>query len=152
TTTLTTSSATAIAGQGVLLTATVSSRAGVPTGTVTFRDGATVLGTAPVDAAGQATLTVSLGLGDHALTASFAGAGGLADTAPAGVTESVIPADANGRFIDRLYRNLLGRPADPAGLAFWADQLARGMTRAQVAAGIEGSPEFLGATVQRAYQ
>ena len=80
TTTLSTSSATAVFGQPVTLTATVISTAGVPTGTVTFRDGTTVLGTATVNAAGQATLAVSLGVGSHALTASFAGTGDFGDS------------------------------------------------------------------------
>src|SRR5262245_51074363 len=62
TTTLRTSIATAVFGQPVTLTASVTSQAGTPTGTVTFRDGTTVLGTAPVNA-GQAALTVSLGVG-----------------------------------------------------------------------------------------
>src|SRR5262249_27307211 len=69
TTTLRTSTATPVFGQTMVLTATVNSAAGTPTGSVTFRDGNTVLGTVPVNAAGQATLTVSLGVGDHALTA-----------------------------------------------------------------------------------
>jgi hypothetical protein len=45
----------------------------VPTGTVTIRDGATVLGTAPLDANGQAVLTFALEAGDHSLTVSGAG-------------------------------------------------------------------------------
>jgi hypothetical protein len=77
TTTLGTSTATAVFGQTEVLTATVSSLAGTPTGLVTFLDGGTVVGTAPVNAAGQAVLAVSLGVGDHALTASFAGNGGF---------------------------------------------------------------------------
>ena len=67
----------------------MSSQAGTPIGTVTFRDGNTVLGTAPVDAAGQATLPVSLGVGNHALTASFAGTGGFADSTSAAATVTV---------------------------------------------------------------
>jgi hypothetical protein len=152
TTTLRTSTATTVFGQPVLLTATVNSLAGTPTGTVTFRDGNTVLGTAPVNAAGQATLTVSLGVGNHALTASFAGTAGFANSTSAAVTEHVLLADANSRFIDRLYQDLLNRPADPAGLAFWTNQLAQGLTRTQVAAGIESSLEFQTVTVQKAYQ
>jgi hypothetical protein len=58
------------------------------TGTVTFFDGATVLGPAQVDAAGQATLAVSLGVGNHTLTASFRGAG-FASSTSAAVTETV---------------------------------------------------------------
>src|SRR5262249_26642725 len=73
TTTLQTSTATAVFGQTVVLTATVNSAEGTPTGTVTFRDGARVLGTAPVNGAGQATLAVALGVGNHALTAAFPG-------------------------------------------------------------------------------
>ena len=56
TTTLSTSTATAVFGQIESLTATVTSQAGTPIGTVIFRDGTTVLGSAPLDAAGQATL------------------------------------------------------------------------------------------------
>jgi hypothetical protein len=91
TTTLGTSSPTAVFGQTVLLTASVSSQAGVPVGTVTFLDGTTVLGTAPVNAAGQATLGVSFDVGSHALTASFAGTRGFgfADSTSAAVTETV---------------------------------------------------------------
>jgi hypothetical protein len=91
TTTLGTSSPTAEFGQTVLLTASVSSQAGVPVGTVTFLDGTTVLGTAPVNAAGQATLGVSLDVGSHALAASFAGARGFGftDSTSAAVTETV---------------------------------------------------------------
>jgi Bacterial Ig-like domain (group 3)/FG-GAP-like repeat len=91
TTTLSTSAPTAVFGQTVLLTATVNSQAGAPVGTVTFLDGTTVLGTAQVNAAGQATLGVSFDVGSHALTASFAGArgSGFADSTSAAVTETV---------------------------------------------------------------
>jgi hypothetical protein len=77
---LSTSTATAVFGQQVTLTATVSSKARTPIGSVIFMDGTTVLGFVPLDAAGQATLAVSLGVGSHALTASFAGTGGFADS------------------------------------------------------------------------
>src|SRR5262249_4008984 len=73
------STATAVFGQRVTLLAEVTSGF-VPTGTVTFRDGTIVLGTAPVDDAGQAALVVSLGVGGHALTASFVGTGGFTDS------------------------------------------------------------------------
>jgi hypothetical protein len=89
TTTLDTSSPTAVFGETVLLTATVHSKPVAPTGTITFLDGTTILGTAQVDAASQATLRVSLGVGSHALTASFVGTGGLADSTSAAVTETV---------------------------------------------------------------
>lgn len=61
-------------GQSVVLTATVTSGAGTPTGSVSFFDGASPLGTASLTD-GVATLTVpNLGaLGGHSLTASYAG-------------------------------------------------------------------------------
>ena len=92
TTTLGTSVPTAVFGQTELLTATVNSPAGTPTGTVTFKDGNTVLGTAAVGAAGQATLAVSLGVGNHALTASYGATGAFAASTSAAVAETVNPA------------------------------------------------------------
>ena len=89
TTTLSTSTAYAVFGQAEVLTATVNSPAGTPTGSVTFLDGNTVLGTAPVNAAGQAILAVSLGVGNHALTASFAGSGGFTGSSSAAATVTV---------------------------------------------------------------
>ena len=56
----------------------MNSAAGTPTGTVTFLDGNIVLGMVPINAAGQATLMVSLGVGNHALTAVFGGNDGFA--------------------------------------------------------------------------
>src|SRR5712692_3395052 len=61
-------------GQAVTFTATVSSPAGTPTGTVTFLDGATSLGTGALDSSGIATLTTaSLAVGAHSITASYGG-------------------------------------------------------------------------------
>src|SRR5262249_47721624 len=82
----------AVFGQIEMLTATVSSQAGTPIGSVSFRDGTTVLGFVPIDAAGQATIPVSLGIGTHALTASFAGSSGFAASTSAVLTETVTPA------------------------------------------------------------
>jgi len=83
-------------GDAVTLTATVTTDpagSGTPTGSVTFRDGTTVLGTADladVNRAQQATLTVPrLEAGAHQLTASYDGSTAFtASTSPA-VTENV---------------------------------------------------------------
>lgn len=73
-TTLSASSAIVTAGSAVVLTAQVASAAGVPTGTVTFLNGSTVLGTAMVSSAGLATLTVAdLTAGTLSTTASDGG-------------------------------------------------------------------------------
>ncbi len=66
-----------IYGQAVTLTATVSATppgAGSPTGTVTFLDGATSLGTGTLNAAGVASFsTSSLSVATHSITASYGG-------------------------------------------------------------------------------
>lgn len=72
--TLSSGPANAAEGSPVTLTATVSGPSGAPspTGTVTFKDGSTALGTVPVSG-GVATLTTSaLTPGDHSLSADFA--------------------------------------------------------------------------------
>src|SRR5216684_9397392 len=61
-------------GQSVTFTATVGSAADIaPTGTVTFSDGATSLGTGTL-ASGQATFTTSsLAIGSHSITGQYGG-------------------------------------------------------------------------------
>jgi hypothetical protein len=73
TTVLTSSANPANPAATVTLTATVTSAGATPSGTVTFLDGATTLGTGPLDGSGVATLVVStLTAGPHSLTASYA--------------------------------------------------------------------------------
>jgi hypothetical protein len=73
----------------ITFTATVSSTAGVPTGTVTFLDGATPLGTGTVSG-GLATFTTSaLTVGLHSITASYGGDANLAGATSSPLTESV---------------------------------------------------------------
>jgi hypothetical protein len=93
---LATSAGSAVFGQPVTLTATVSPDspgAGTPTGALTFLDGGAALGTVPLDANGQAVLTVDgLGLGGHTITAVYGGDAGQAGSQSGGVSESVGPA------------------------------------------------------------
>ena len=72
---LATSASPAQTLSAILLTASVTNSGVTPvTGTVTFTDGATLLGTAAVDATGHATLTVpSLASGNHSIVASYGG-------------------------------------------------------------------------------
>lgn len=63
-------------GQNVIFTATVDKGTGinVPTGTVTFLDGATILGTGALDGTGAATFqTMALTGGSHNITAMYGG-------------------------------------------------------------------------------
>jgi predicted extracellular nuclease len=66
-------------GQTVTFTATVTATppgAGTPTGTVQFSDGGTLLGAFSLNGTGQAVfITSSLGVGTHAIAASYAGDG-----------------------------------------------------------------------------
>ena len=49
-------------------------------------------------------------------------------------------------FVTLLYRNVLGRDPDSAGLQSWADSLAAGTSRAAVVRGFSDSPEFIART------
>ena len=51
---------------------------------------------------------------------------------------------SNSFFVTQLYRDLLNREPDPAGLAFWVGQLNGGTPRTSVALGFFNSPEFHG--------
>jgi Bacterial Ig-like domain (group 3) len=59
-------------GQSVNLTATVTGSGGTPTGTVTFKDGASTLGTGTL-ASGTASLSTALTVGSHTLSAVYGG-------------------------------------------------------------------------------
>ena len=61
-------------GEEITFTASVSCALGTPTGTVTFSDGPTSLGSATLDGSGEAALATSaLALGTHAITADYGG-------------------------------------------------------------------------------
>ncbi len=71
---LTASTAQAPVGGSVTLTATATSSAGIPTGTVTFLSGSTTLGTGTLNAQGIATLSLTtLPVGSSVITANYAG-------------------------------------------------------------------------------
>jgi hypothetical protein len=59
--------------------------------------------------------------------------------------------DANSAFVASLYRGLLGRNVDNAGLLFWTNQL-RSTSREQVVLGIENSGEFVSRELQLFYK
>jgi hypothetical protein len=91
TTTVTSSPNPSGRNQSVTLTATVVANApggGVPTGTVTFKDGNKKLGTVPLDATGHATLTASFRSGTHVITATYNGSTNY-NTSSGTVTQNV---------------------------------------------------------------
>jgi hypothetical protein len=89
TTVLTSSANPSVFGQSVTFTATVTAvapGAGVPTGTVTFYDGLTLLGSGSLNGSGVATLsTSSLSVGSHPITATY-----NADSSFNGSTSSIL--------------------------------------------------------------
>src|SRR5438309_1777811 len=91
-TSLTSSPNPSTVGQTVTLSSTVSAVApatGVPTGTVTFRDGATSLGVVTL-VNGSASLSIStLAAGSHSLTAVYSGDASFAASTSATVTQIV---------------------------------------------------------------
>ena len=82
---------TALYGDAVTFTAAVAVPGGIAAGTVTFKDGATVLSTGTLDGSGLATFSGTLAVGSHAITATYGGdAAFSASTSPV-FTFSVSP-------------------------------------------------------------
>jgi hypothetical protein len=96
--TLTTSNSTPAVGQSVTFTDTIPVVGGIaPTGTVTFYDGNTVIGTGTVNASGVATLTTgSLPAGTDSITAVYGGDSNYASVTSNAVTETVATSTDTG--------------------------------------------------------
>jgi hypothetical protein len=78
--------------QNVTFTATVTGVGGMPTGTVTFKEGTVVLGTAPLNASGQAAFTIStLSIGNHNVKAFYNGDASYTISNSAQVKQAVNP-------------------------------------------------------------
>ena len=97
TTTLTSSKNPSTYGDSVTFTAAVSPTAGtdVPTGTVTFKDGASTLGTATLSSEQATCVTSSLSVGSHSITAVYGGDANFAGSTSAALTQTVKPASAS---------------------------------------------------------
>ncbi len=79
-------------GRAVKLVATVAAvapAAGTPAGTVTFRDGAAVLGTRSLSGGSASLTTAAFGIGGHKITASYGGSTNWAPSSATPVTETV---------------------------------------------------------------
>ena len=87
--TLAASPTSTVFGQGVTLTATATGPGATPTGTITFLDGTTSLGTGTLQG-GVATLQIaSLAVGAHSLSASYGGDGNFVAAASSAVSFTV---------------------------------------------------------------
>jgi hypothetical protein len=79
-------------GKAVTFTAHVTSSAGVVTGTVKFKDGATTLGTIALSAGRAKLTTATLAVGSHVITATYSGDANFNASGPATLTQKVIKA------------------------------------------------------------
>jgi hypothetical protein len=89
---LTLSANPAVFGQPITLTArvrAVAPGAGVPSGTITFKDGTTVLGTATLSNGVAVYQTAALAVGKHSLSAGYSGDGNFTGSSAAAVTETI---------------------------------------------------------------
>ena len=78
-----------VSGQAVTFTANVSGSGGTPTGTVTFNDGTTSLGTATLAGAQASFTTSSLTVGNHSITAVYSGDATFAGSTSTALTQTV---------------------------------------------------------------
>jgi Bacterial Ig-like domain (group 3)/Autotransporter beta-domain len=114
TTAVTSSQNSSVFGQGVTFTATVSvvpPESGTPTGTVTFKDGATVLGTGTLNGSGQAQFSIStLAAGGHSITATYAGDTKFAGSTSPVLTQSVGQGGTTTTIVSSVNPSTFGQP------------------------------------------
>ena len=110
TTTLASSLNPAYYGSAVTFTATVAVTSGTPTGTVTFKDGATVLGTGSLSA-GQATFTtnnLSVTGSPHAITAAYGGDASFMPSTSAALSQVINANCSHANAVLAIANNLNG--------------------------------------------
>ncbi|HJT36648.1 MAG TPA: DUF4214 domain-containing protein [Pirellulales bacterium] len=84
-----------------------------------------------------------------AYVSASSGAPGQTGTPPATGTSAATPSE---RLVAQIYHDLLGRPADPAGLAYWSSHLDAGMPRSQFVTDVLASAEYRRDEVNSLYQ
>jgi autotransporter-associated beta strand protein len=115
-TTVTSSANPAVFGQPVTFTATVVSAtllpSILPTGTVTFLDGTTMLGTGTLNANGLATFSPStpLSLGTHSITAAYSGDSNFATSTSAPLMQTITLATTTVSVTSSANPSILGQP------------------------------------------
>jgi uncharacterized protein (TIGR03118 family) len=119
------------------------------TATIDWGDGSQAA-TGTVATQGGSTFAVS---GTHAFanTGSFTVKVTVKDMGGATTTFSTTASVGAGAFLDQVYRDLLQRPIDAAGLRAWSAMLDQGHGRIDVVLGIENSTEYRGDVIQKLY-
>ena len=143
-------------GQPVTFTATVavvSPGTGTPTGTVTFDDNGTQIGTGTLTAGVATFSTSSLAVGTQSITAVYSGDTNFTTSTSSAHSQVVnTPATLNQVLVDEDYRALLNRAAEPGGLTYWSTQLNNGATPNSVGMAIANSTESKTDIVTNDYQ
>jgi streptogramin lyase len=165
TTTLASSPNPATTGQAVTFTATVSAAVtgvGTPTGTVTFLDGASTLGTSSLNSGSAFLSTSFLVIGNHAITASYAGGANFTGSASPAIRQTIngvhpYPAVAINdppfnSYVGQVYQDLLGRQAADAEIAGWSNFLDNGSPRLQFVQAVAGSAEYRSIVVESLFE
>jgi len=102
TTALVSSANPSVWGQSVTFTATIMG-SGTPSGTVTFKDGSSILGTRALDATGHASFPTSiLTVGAHSITAVYGGDGTFTGSTSAILTQTVNRAGTSTSLVSSL--------------------------------------------------
>jgi len=97
-------------GQSVTFTATITKSAGTPTGTVTFMDGATTLGTGAVSGGTTATFSTSaLSVGTHGITAVYGGDSGYNGSTSSALSQVVNQGSTTTTVVSNNNPSLLGQ-------------------------------------------
>jgi hypothetical protein len=100
-------------GQPVTFTATVSGPDATPSGTVTFFDGATSIGTATLDGSGHATISNSLlAAGSHSITVQYGGDGNFSAVTSAAITQTVATVSATVTATSTVNPSTFGQSVD----------------------------------------
>src|SRR5205823_13237578 len=106
---------------------------GVPTGSVTFRDGNTILGTVGLLGTQHVSFTTnSLAGGQHSITAVYNQDANFNSSTSAPLLQTVVTTPFEA-FVTALYRTVLERLPDAFGFTFWVQRLQAGASRAEIA-------------------
>jgi hypothetical protein len=149
---VTASKSVVITGRPVTFTATVSVAApgqGTPTGSVSFFDGTSLLGSATLSG-NTAVLTTSFTAGIHTITATYGGSANF--NLSTAVTPVIVNVGTlNQAFVAQVYMDLLHRPVDATGLMTWTAKIDAGTSRTTVVSMIESTQEYRNVEVNSLY-
>lgn len=139
--TLTSSNNSSVLGTSVTFTATLPDNCNTPTGTITFLDGGTVLGTAALGGGTASFSTASLTLGSHNITVKYGGDASF-DPSVSAVLVQVVAAAGSGTTVNSI-TSLTASP-NPAFLG--QNVLLSAAVTSAVGNGVSGSVAFLDGT------